>query len=293
MKKPILLLMAAAMLSTACDELFGGGTDPVEELPDLNITASVSAWGTETSLEKNDQVGLYASAPFNLSNFLFTVGDAQELIASQELKWKADSTVTSVTFIAYTPYSSSYSGEYFSFSAQADQRSQADIKASDLMMAKAEVQPLAKSVKLSFSHKMVRIGLYFDNRTGKEISDVTFENVGLGTMVDIQACSVYEDSLVTRPTRVSLASYTAAGGAPYFAAIIAPQAVRLSGRVTFADGSSQAILLSQLQSFASGQQWDNQNSPIVLEAEKPQDVPAEFEVSISDWAGGDSLQFIR
>lgn len=293
-----IICITAALLAAGCGEKpeGGGGSKGPEELTNLKITASVSTWGTESPLERDDRVGLYASAPFNVDNLMLTVGDAMSLIPSRDLIWQADSTVSSVTFVAYAPYSASYSGRYVTFSARQDQTSESGVKASDLMMAKADVRPMSASVNLSFAHKMVRIGIYFDNRSGKEIAGVRFDNAVLAVMADMDRCAVWQDSLVSVPERVNLAQYTDGNGKVYYAAIVAPQTEMFTGMVTFADGSSQPLQLSQYRTFDSGQQWDNRSDPIVLEADRPQDstdVPAQFDVSISDWADGDQLSFTR
>lgn len=293
-----IICITAALLAAGCEETpaGGGGSKGPEELTNLKITASVSTWGTESPLERDDRVGLYASAPFNVDNLMLTVGDAMSLIPSRDLIWQADSTVSSVTFVAYAPYSASYSGRYVTFSARQDQTSESGVKASDLMMAKADVRPMSASVNLSFAHKMVRIGLYFDNRSGKEIAGVRFDNAVLAVMADMDRCAVWQDSLVSVPERVNLAQYTDGSGKVYYAAIVAPQTEMFTGMVTFADGSSQPLQLSQYRTFDSGQQWDNRSDPIVLEADRPQDdtdMPAQFDVSISDWADGDQLSFTR
>ena len=291
-----IICIAAALLAAGCENTpEEGGSKGPEELSNLKITASVSTWGTESSLVRDDRVGLYASAPFNADNLLLTVGDALSLIPSRDLVWQADSTVSSVTFVAYAPYSASYSGRYVTFSARQDQKSEAGVKASDLMMAKADVKPMSESVSLSFSHKMVRVGIYFDNRSGKDIAGVRFDNAVLAVMADMDRCTVWQDSLVSVPEKVYLAPYTDSSGKVYYAAIVAPQTEMFTGMVTFADGSSQPLQLSQYRTFESGQQWDNRNGPIVLEADRPQDVdvPAQFDVSVSDWADGDQLSFTR
>lgn len=293
-----IICITAALLAAGCGEKpeGGGGSKGPEELTNLKITASVSTWGTESPLERDDRVGLYASAPFNVDNLMLTVGDAMSLIPSRDLIWQADSTVSSVTFVAYAPYSASYSGRYVTFSARQDQKSESGVKASDLMMAKADIRPMSASVNLSFAHKMVRIGIYFDNRSGKEIAGVRFDNAVLAVMADMDRCAVWQDSLISVPERVDLAQYTDGNGKVYYAAIVAPQTEMFTGMVTFADGSSQPLQLSQYRTFDSGQQWDNRSDPIVLEADRPQDstdVPAQFDVSISDWADGDQLSFTR
>lgn len=294
MKKLLIPIVALALLSAGCDDI-PGGQDLPEELSGLKITASASIWGTETALQKNDKLGFFAGAPFNEDNLLLTVGDGNELTTSKELKWQPDSLApTSVRMVAYTPYSSAYSGGKGTFSVKANQTSDAAVKASDLMMAASDIRFSTKEVDLVFSHKMVRIALYFDNATGKKISAVELDNAILGTGVDFLQAAVYEDTLSFSPAKVKMAPFVSKSGAQYYAAIVAPQSVRLSTTVTFSDGGTSSFALPREQRFASGQQWDNADSPIVLsEQTGPREEPAAFEISISPWAGGDELQFER
>lgn len=292
MKRLFYLWAAALCLLAACNGI-GGNPDIPQELTELKITATINSWGTGTTLEKNDEAGLYASAPLNFSNMRLTAEDASSLIAERKIEWKADSTVSTVKLVAYAPYSSSYSSRYESFEARADQTGASAVKASDLITATADVRILSKTASLSFSHKMVRIGIFFDNRTGKEISGVSFDNVVLGTGLDLNTGDVQKDSLAFAPTKVKLAPCTSDGGGEYFAAIVAPQTVRISGTVSFGDGSSEPLLLAQSKEFVSGQQWDNKGNPIVLSSDGPVSDPAEFDLNVSDWADDGTLPFIR
>lgn len=173
-----IICITAALLAAGCGEKpeGGGGSKGPEELTNLKITASVSTWGTESPLERDDRVGLYASAPFNVDNLMLTVGDAMSLIPSRDLIWQADSTVSSVTFVAYAPYSASYSGRYVTFSARQDQTSESGVKASDLMMAKADV---------SFSEPVVRAQDGALSPISSGAAKYTYQNGGLSSETPI------------------------------------------------------------------------------------------------------------
>lgn len=293
MRKLLTIVAAAALLCTGCEGLTDIiGTDPDKLLQDIKFTGKVETWGTERALETGDQVGLFASAPISENNVLLTVGDFGSLVAIKEMKWKIDSTISSVSFLAYTPYSSNYHNHNVTFTAKADQTNADAVKASDLMIAKVEAKMPASSVDFTFSHKMVRIAIYLDNRSGKEIQSVSVGKISLNAALDLSEGKVAAADSAGSAT-VKLGKYSKSG-AEYYAAIVAPQTCNPVIKVTLSDGSVKEYPYSDRLAVESGQQWDNARQPIVIEGSgSSEEVPAAFTFDISNWDEGAPLPFSR
>lgn len=285
----------AGMLLALCSCIGGAQSDdsPIPpELATLKFDATVDTWGTERRLEPGDKIGLFAGDPFNAANVMLTVEKDGTLTSSKAIQYESGSQIpSSVTFTAYTPYSSDYYTGYGTFSVQKDQSTQAGVKASDLMVATAKLTTVTNTVTLGFSHKMVRLMFYIDNQSDAGIKDVTVSDVCADASLNFVKGTV-EAADFKNATIVAGISETSDSSVFKAAVLIAPQTAKPTVNVTMADGQIKTFVLDKEMGFTTGRQWDNEMYPLVIDAEESVE-EAIFTLKVNDWQDGGSFEFTR
>lgn len=296
MKKTILSFAAFAFLLCSCDqvgELSDLTDEQLDELSAITFKFNADLWGTEKPLEPGDQIGLFASIPINADNVLATVSQDGSLKCSETVRWNLNtSSKTGITFTAYTPYSSSYANGTGTFSVKADQSTSAGVKASDLMVASTTLSSRQNPVTLNFSHRMVRLALYFDNRSKYEIESVTVSNVITGVSLDLTKGNVNPSA--DAGYSITAGMFESSASKTYYSVIIAPQSSsRPLITVALSEGMTKTFILDSQQNFSAGQQWDNAKSPLVIDNvhSKDEEEPVEFPLTVNDWNDGDTMNF--
>lgn len=158
-----LSLIAISVLLIACDK--NNKPDAPSSAGQITISPTITKVA-ETSFEQGDEIGLTIvrnsgiwadNARFSYDGGLF----------SGELNWYPDKDAS--TLKAYYPYSENFPT---TFTVALDQRN--GTSSSDFVAAvKNGVTPSSEAIAMTFSHKMSRILITLENRSGKSIDGVT------------------------------------------------------------------------------------------------------------------------
>ena len=217
--KRFLYVIAVLALFVAC----GKEVNKPEVVPNVGkITISPTVTKvTETSFEPGDEIGLTivraSGAWANNAKLSYEGG-----FFSGQLNWYPDKDAS--TLKAYYPYSNNVPT---TFNVSLDQRS--GTSSSDFVASvKTGVTPSSDAVPMTFSHKLSRILITLDNKSGKSIEGVTIggtvpkatvgENFEIGAAnvepEDIQALKVSDAKyrLIIVPQTAALTVKVAAGG---------------------------------------------------------------------------------
>ncbi|MCQ2072709.1 MAG: fimbrillin family protein [Bacteroidaceae bacterium] len=296
MKNTCLHIAAILLCLCSCDQvgnLSDLSEEQQEELSSITFKYDVNLWKTERMLEPGDKAGIFAGSPVNADNLLASVSQDGTLQCSQPVRWDLAKKVSSITFAAYSPYSGAYQTGSGTFTVMEDQSTEAAVKASDLVVASLRLTSRENQITFSFSHKMVRLALYFDNRSGADIESVTVSGVSASTSVNLAKGEVSLSTSVT--TSIKAGQYVSSESETYYSVLIAPQKARPSIRVNMKDGTYKTFVLDSQITFDAGNQWDNENDPLVIDttSDPGKEEPVEFSLSINDWNNGGSMDFVK
>lgn len=296
MKKTFFGIAAILLGLCSCDQvgkLSDLSDEQQEELSNISFKYKIETWGTENGLEPGDRIGLFASSPIKVSNVLTTVEQDGTLKCSEPVKWNLSAKTMSVTFVGYAPYSTQFNSGSGKFSVQTDQSTQKAVKESDLMVATARISNRQNEITLGFTHAMVRVALYFDNRSGEKIESVTVSDVCADADFDGTTGSI--QSTAFKNTSIKAGRFELSDNKSYYAVLIAPQTSKPAINVTLSNGQSRTFHLNSAVYFTSGKLWDNASDPLVIkdtEDEKKEE-PAVFTLEVKDWYDGGSMYFSR
>jgi len=266
----------------ACQKEEAAPVQPTER-ERVKLIASVPA---TASIPQGSKLGLFASSPVNENNVTMTVGEGGIITLDKEIFWGEGQKEAS-SFLAYYPYSENYSEPTTqTFTASADQSTEAKFNASDLVLGKGSGKPSDSVVALSLAHKMSRLDLYFNNQSGKEISKVEVKGVKNQVSFDLNpATSTTEVAVKGEATNIQACKVTISSKTAY-CAIIAPQTVNPTIFVTFSDGKTFETSLTEEKAFESGKTYSTSANPIIIN-----DGTVKVNFSVSDWGDGGQLNF--
>jgi hypothetical protein len=233
--KKHLLTIAGCLCLLACSS--GGESEDLPavqptQLP-INIGVNISTRATDSAFEANDRVGVYvvnyqndspgtlAASGNHVTNEAFTYSGSS-WGSSNQLYWK-DQT-TKADFYAYYPYSQSVPNvSSYAVSVKADQSTETNYKASDILWGKkAGVSPTSSAVQLNLSHVMSNILIYLKAGKGYTDSDMS------GAVVTI--VGLKNNATLNMATGAVTATGAAADIKPkaedgYLRALVVPQSV--------------------------------------------------------------------
>lgn len=226
--------------------------------------------------------GLFAGDPINMYNVRLDINASGQVTPQTPVMW-APGQEKSTDFLAYSPYDETYSSRSeVRFAVKADQSTAEASAASDLLVAQALSKPADGAVALNFEHKLSQISVYFENRTGKDISKVTFASLVDSVVLDL------ENGYVTAGTSISdIVAYNDLA-LKCHSVIVPAGTFALDLKITLSDGTVLSRKSNEF-TFAAGKSYDNAKDPIVLE-----DVVAEsisVSLSVSDWTYGGNVSF--
>ncbi|MBR5607311.1 MAG: fimbrillin family protein, partial [Bacteroidaceae bacterium] len=150
----------------------------------INITTNITR-ATDTAFENGDKVGLFV---VNVPNALKVSGNhADNICHTYSGSWTAKTPIywldesTKADFYCYYPYSSTISSvDAYPFSVRADQKDEANYKASDFLWGKTTgVAPTKNSVNISVKHAMSNVIVKLVPGSGYTHSDMAAASVSI------------------------------------------------------------------------------------------------------------------
>ena len=202
MKTKYLAFAAAAFMLASCsnDEDFVP-QDNLKDAP-ITVTAGVEGMLTRAGYEGTSvlpetfylsitQDTEDATSMYNYTNVLMTKGTNNVYTSTDNLLWKGSN--RDVAINAYTT-------DAESFTVQADQSTDANVLASDLLGAvsttQGDVSITDNNISINFRHLLCKLdvtytwGTEFDNVTTKTIKSVMYQGFGTDVTLDREACAV-------------------------------------------------------------------------------------------------------
>ena len=280
MKKSLFALCTVALALVACHK----HVTPV--LPTdgtIRFTTNIQPYtlkSTATSLDENDAVGIFATAPVSGENVKYTVGADGLLTAADPLKWVPEDE-TPITFMAYYPYGEEVTSTVVPFAVQADQTS--GTASSDLMAATAKNVTPGSEVTLAFTHQLSKVIVKVTNNlTDVSVASVTIEDVVLTADLDLSAGSL---TAGTATSSVKAASV----GEGQFEAIIVPQTAKPSIVVKTSGADVYTFVLPSSAEFVAGA---TATAELTLNPQvTPEPQVAALSFSVADWGENTDLVF--
>lgn len=229
MKNKFLILAATASILAACSNNDVPQADNLKDTP-ITVTAGVAELSTRAGYEGTSVLPATfyltvtqdtedATSKYNYTNLLMTKGadNTYTAPASANLLWKDSSRDVAVN---------AYTTDAESFTVQADQSTDANVLASDLLGAvsttQGDVSITDNNISINFRHLLCKLdvtytwGTEFDNVTTKTIKSVMYQGFGTDVTLDREACTV------TTPTTPTTADITALVANMTSEAIFAP-----------------------------------------------------------------------
>lgn len=236
MKRIYTFALLAALMLAGCEREEQRSDSPKRMVIDPTMVGMPlpTSRATETDFEQGDAIGLsvttsggerYASN----ARFLFDASQGR-FLSADGLLWYEDVNATSTLFACY-PYRE---GDALpaSFTVAEDQNG-GGYAASDLMTAlKSDVRPTASAVGMTFRHRMARLIVNVDNRSGSPVDGIVVRNaVGRGLL------DAADDTFRVDPdgAAVAVKARELTADAKYYVLLV-PQSVRLEVEVTTAEG---------------------------------------------------------
>ena len=277
MKKLLLTITAITLALVACNK--NEAVAPVENGDVIRFSTNIRTFtvkSTDTSLEENDEVGIFAGTPVNGTNVQYTVNSSGKLVSSDPLKWHATST-DKVAFTAYYTYSSSVTATSIAFAVAADQSVAGAYQASDLMAANVAQASPGSDVELEFKHQLHKLIVNVTNNTGKAISGVSISGVKVSATVNLETGAISD---LPEATSTILPALKSAGK---YEAVIIPQTAKPTIVVTTADGSRFGFVIAAETAFDSGK---TATANIAIEGEGDE---VEFTFTVANWGANTDL----
>ncbi|MBP3552265.1 MAG: fimbrillin family protein [Bacteroidaceae bacterium] len=201
MKNKFLILAATASILAACSNNDVPQADNLKDTP-ITVTAGVAELNSRAGYEDTSvlpetfylsitQDTEDATSMYNYTNVLMTKGTNNVYTSTDNLLWKGSN--RDVAINAYTT-------DAESFTVQADQSTDANVLASDLLGAvsttQGDVSITDNNISINFRHLLCKLdvtytwGTEFDNVTTKTIKSVMYQGFGTDVTLDREACTV-------------------------------------------------------------------------------------------------------
>lgn len=246
MKKVLLVLTAAAFGLAGCSK---EESAPIAGEKQVRIDPTIVSRATEVDFETGDRIGLTIAASdeaLGSENNCLTFDEATGVFSS-DLKWFSKEGATA-TLSAYYPYDEA--GVPMTFAVKADQTAAADYAASDFMTAaKADVEPTASAVGMTFRHRMTKLLIRVNNTTGTKVARIVVGNFCGTAAVDVAAGTVTADAASEKID----AAANAVEADKTYRVLVVPQAAALSVTVEMADGKSMTQQQTMTELKSGGQ----------------------------------------
>lgn len=283
-----LATIVAALTFASCSSDEPETTPQPEKARTISFTTSLAQTRAtsdpqgETSLSTSSSLAIWAinqsgsSALTNGNNEQYSVdgsGNLTPTTAANTMTWPDDATLD---FYAYAPYNNSYAyNSANTFSVAADQSTEANYLASDLVLAQATNKTYSSEtpVALSFKHLMSKINITINKASGASVdlskAKVTITNTKLKTSFKPSATDGSEDKILTEVSTdneaADIIAVSALGDATTACAIIVPQTISAGTALVKIETGSEATSganrtmiakLANETTFASGQAYN-------------------------------------
>ena len=255
--------MRKLIFAMSCCTMFAACSQSGVELPNqedgkipINITTNITR-ATDTAFENGDKVGLFV---VNVPNALKVSGNhADNICHTYSGSWTAKTPIywldesTKADFYCYYPYSSTISNvDAYPFSVRADQKEEANYKASDFLWGKTTgVAPTKNSVNISVKHAMSNVIVKLVPGSGYTHSDMATASVSI--------CGLKTSSTINLATGEVTATGRANDITPkkekdgQYRALVVPQSVTDTDLIKVTVGD-KTFTLNQSVNFQTGKQ---------------------------------------
>ena len=201
MKNKFLILAATASILAACSNNDVPQADNLKDTP-ITVTAGVAELNSRAGYEGTSvlpetfylsitQDTEDATSKYNYTNLLMTKGTDNVYTSTDNLLWKGSS--RDVAINAYTT-------DAESFTVQADQSTDANVLASDLLGAvsttQGDVSITDNNISINFRHLLCKLDVTYSwgtelaTATDKAIKSVMYQGFGTDVTLDREACAV-------------------------------------------------------------------------------------------------------
>ena len=256
----------------------------------VRFSTNLDKFTFRSSLQENDQIGVFAGSPISRINVLGTVTSSKDVAfaSGSEICWQAGQTAAT-SFAAYYPYSSSCDATLqnpfkFTFILPDDQASADNYAAADLLTAYSENVSVpqnpaeADPVTLTFTHQGAKLVVNVTKDISAEIEDVEILDTKLKGVVNMAAKTV--ESLSHGGT---IHAFRPDNNANSFEAIILPaENIAPKIRVNVEGGTTYTYSMQGTMTFVAGKQY---TASIQIADLDPLSSAVSFKVGdIEDWA---------
>lgn len=256
------LFLMAGFTSCTNDEL---EQKPLDGRTPINLTSSVATRSIsqniqDTQIAAGVQVGVFAQS----GGIAIENGDNNALTADGNGAFSGTTMYFpeegDVSIYAYAPYNSNWNGQLSAnneFTVQADQSSDANYCASDLMIGVPSTNPVpstTEAVQLNFKHKLTKLNINFNvGQSGVDLKGATVKvkNVKTTATVNVQSGTAAE-SASSAVTDITAAVFDAAATTFTASVIFVPQTITTNAafvEVATSAGSTFTAPLSQDVTF--------------------------------------------
>lgn len=271
MKKNILLkglmatvAMTAAFTSCSNNELDGARNAQVDRLTltsQVRMTRTTNQNLQATQIAKDVKVGAYItqnSAATSTGDNVELTADGNGNLSGGNMTWP---TSGNVDIYAYAPYNSTASlSNAYEFTVQADQSSDANYLASDLLYANATNQAKTTdgNVALTFAHKLTKLNINIENKNSEvDLKGATVSITGTLPSTTLTLTSGALAAASGNATTIKAATFAEDAETFKSSAIIVPQTISSGSKFALISTSTKTLTakLGSEVTFASGKSY--------------------------------------
>lgn len=156
--------LATTLLATSCTK-----EENFNQTQGIVFSSSISSRATDTSFEKNDEIGI-SMTPGNTTNVLYSTEDGTNFTSATPITYGMAGNVETVDFTAVYPYKEgSISNSVYNFTLSTNQET--PLTENDVMLASATgISVGSKNVNLDFKHKLVKVVVQLSDANGQAIT---------------------------------------------------------------------------------------------------------------------------
>lgn len=271
MKKNILLkglmatvAMTAAFTSCSNNELDGARNAQVDRLTltsQVRMTRTTNQNLQATQIAKDVKVGAYItqnSAATSTGDNVELTADGNGNLSGGNMTWP---TSGNVDIYAYAPYNSTASlSNAYEFTVQADQSSDANYLASDLLYANATNQAKTTdgNVALTFAHKLTKLNINIENKNSEvDLKGATVSITGTLPSTTLTLTSGALAAASGNATTIKAATFAEDAETFKSSAIIVPQTISSGSKFALISTGTKTLTakLGSEVTFASGKSY--------------------------------------
>ncbi len=156
--------LATTLLATSCTK-----EENFNQTQGIVFSSSISSRATDTSFEKNDEIGI-SMTPGNITNVLYSTEDGTSFTSANPITYDMAGNVETVDFTAVYPYKDgSISNSVYNFTLSTSPET--PLTENDVMLASSPgISVGSKNVGLNFKHKLVKVVVQLSDANGQAIT---------------------------------------------------------------------------------------------------------------------------